>query len=308
MRLIPLFLAASLCLAAAEPKQANRVLRVALTPPVDLSTASLSANDFTAELQDGSEARVTGVLSPKDPLLLLVVMDVAGDLALVDPGRVALIQRASEMPKSTHVGLLRAQDGLQVLLDPTSDRKALESALMSMPVTGKAGLLDTVESAVELGDAVAAKASVRLSILYVTDSIVRNYREDFTNPVINSSDSRDLSRKFPEGLIREKISRLRHSLTAYQTAVNIVHLSYSSERLNQAYQVGLTEIASSTGGSAVFCHSVAEIPGTIARMLEAISSQYVVHVALPPGISGKVGLSISARGRQLPHRSHFSLR
>ena len=82
----------------------------------------------------------------------------------------------------------------------------------------------------------------------MTDSEVRNYREDFTNPVINSSDSRDLSRRFPEGLIRERISRVTTSLSRFQTPISIVHLRYSRDRLDEAYQNGLLQMAQLTGG------------------------------------------------------------
>ena len=91
---------------------------------------------------------------------------------------------------------------------------------------------------------------------YITDSEVRNYREDFTNPVINSSDSRDLSRKFPEGLIREKISRTDEALAAFQTPVFIIHIAYSAERLTRRTRTGLLQLATTTGGSATFCRSM----------------------------------------------------
>src|SRR5205085_12277780 len=102
-----------------------------------------------------------------------------------------------QLPDNVHITILRAQDGLRVAIDPTADREALENALTDLPINGKSGLLDTIEAAAQLADSVAAKSNVRVAILYVSDSDVRNYREDFTNPVINSSDSRDLSRRFP---------------------------------------------------------------------------------------------------------------
>jgi hypothetical protein len=109
-------------------------------------------------------------------------------------------------------------------------------------------------------------------------------------------------------LIREKISKLKTSLSAYQTPASIVHLSYSSERLNQAYQAGLSELASATSGSAVFCRSVPEIPSAIARMMETLVSQYVLDVQLPKGTSGKVAVAVTARGRDIPHRTHYVIR
>jgi hypothetical protein len=203
---------------------------------------------------------------------------------------------------------MRAQDGLRVLHDPTADREALESAMQAMPVTGKAGLIDTLETAVGLGDAISAKSDVRVAVLYVSDSDVRNYREDFTNPVINSSDSRDLSRRFPEGLIRERISKLSDRLARYQTPVFIVHLRYSSERLNEAYQSGLLQIASDTGGAAIFCRSSADVKGAIERTLTAARSQHSIIVELPPKAPKTVNLTLSSGDRSLNYRSRFVLR
>jgi hypothetical protein len=142
----------------------------------------------------------------------------------------------------------------------------------------------------------------------VTDSQISNYREDFTNPVINSSDSRDLSRRFPEGLIRERISRMNSSLARYQTPIFIVHLLHSRERLDEAYQNGLLQIATLTGGVAQFCRSAAEIPDAIAQAARAIASQYRVHVQLPPKASHTVSLTLSSGDRPLTYRTRFLVR
>jgi hypothetical protein len=204
--------------------------------------------------------------------------------------------------------LLRAQDGLEVLLDPTPDRDKFSAALLSAPMTGKAGLLDTVESVAELADAIAKKSSVRIATLYLTDSDVRNYRQDFTNPVINSSDSRDLSRRFPEGLIREKISRVMDKLARSQSPVFIVHLEYARDKLNEAYQSGLTQIATGTGGLASFCRMQAEVPGMVAAAMASVQGMYQVDVALPSGAPKAVTLTLEAGGRPISYRSRFSLR
>ena len=82
-------------------------------------------------------------------------------------------------------------------------------------MSGKAGLLTTVDVIGRIADSMLKKSPVRVAILYITDGDVRNYREDFTNPVINSSDFNDMSRRFPETLVQEKIARRvsRSSLT-----------------------------------------------------------------------------------------------
>jgi hypothetical protein len=270
--------------------------------------ATLTAEDLKASVYNGATLQIVRVGTPASDLLLLVVVDLVGDIALIDPARQALLQQIRTLPPTTWVGLLRAQDGLQVVQDPTADREAVAQALAGVSVTGRAGLLETVETAAQLADSVTAKSAVRLAILYVTDSDVRNYREDFTNPVINSSDARDLSRRFPEGLVREKISKLTDRLAGYQAPVFIVHLSYSSERLNEAYQGGLLQLATATGGTAVFCRSVAEIPGAIERTVGSIQSMYQLIVQLPQKRPKAVTLVVDAGGRQVSYRSRFLLR
>ena len=46
-------------------------------------------------------------------------------------------------------------------------------------------------------------------MLYVTDSGVANYRADLLNPVINSSDSGDLSRRFADRAVQERMAEMR---------------------------------------------------------------------------------------------------
>jgi hypothetical protein len=268
----------------------------------------LRASDFHASMDSSKAVPVVRVRTPNDDLLLMVVMDVVGDLAYVQPAKSALAAVFQALPENVHVTILRAQGGLRVVTDPTADRDALEEALTTLPVNGKAALLDTVETAAQLADTVAAKSNLRVAVLYVTDSEVRNYREDFTNPVINSSDSRDLSRRFPEGLIRERISRIGTSLSRFQTPVFIVHVRYSRDRLDEAYQNGLLQIAQLTGGVAQFCRSAAEIPDAIAQTSRIIHRQYRVHVQLPAKAPRSVTLSLASGDRRLDYRTRFVLR
>jgi hypothetical protein len=303
-----LFWLAAVLVMGGEPAKAPAASRVLRVPLSVASDSTLTSKDFSAFVYGADSAKIARIRTPDDDLVLLVVMDVVGDLALVDPARYALAARVRELPSNVYAGVMRAQEGLRVLLDPTADRDAFESAILNMPVAGKAGLLDTIATASRIAESVGAKSGVRVAILYVTDSDVRNYREDFTNPVINSSDSRDLSRKFPEGLIREKISRTDESLAIFQTPVFIVHIAYSASQLNEAYQTGLLQLATTTGASATFCRSSAEIPAAIGAAVSQIVSQYRVHVQLPSKVPRSVSVSLSSGDRPLTYRTRFTLR
>ncbi len=302
--------AAGCCLAllAAPPaKMPARQIRVPVW--VDAKAADpLDGKDLHAKL-GGADSRVLDVKGPSDFLMLLVVLDVVGDLSRVEPAKDALVAGISKLPPKVYVGVLRAQDGLKVLVDPTADRGAVTEAIQNLPVSGKAGLLETVETAEQLGDSILTKTAVRVAVLYVTDSEIENYREDYTNPVINSSDTHDLSRRFPETLIQEKFSKLNTVLAARQTPLFILHLRYRNDRLGEAYQNGLKQAADLTGGSATFCRSSGEIPEAMQQMLELISSHYSVTLAVPERRMRRVQVQLEAGDKHtLTYRTLFFLK
>jgi len=274
--------------------------------PKQGGAASLKAGDLTAKLE-GEPARIRTVLGPEDELLLLLVMDVVGDLSLVEPAKRTVVSAIQDLPENVYVGLMQAQDGLTVLVDPTPDREKISRSLETLPVSGRPGLLDTVETVSKIGDEVLAKSEVRVAVLYITDSDVREYREDFTNPVINRSDPHDLSRRFPEGLIREKISKLDSILASLETPVFVVHLDYRSERLNEAYQAGLIQLSSTTGGTSLFCRSSAEIPSVIQKMLQTVKSFYRVDIELPPRPPKILQVQLESADGPLSYRQRFLL-
>lgn len=298
-------------IAAAPPKPTGRILKVAVwadaaegAPPA----AHLAAKDLSATLA-GAESRVVEVKGPGDDLMLVAVLDLAGDLSLAEAAKDALAADIEKLPPRATVAVMRAQDGAKVLADPGADRAAAVSAVRDLPVSGKAGLLDTVETVTRLADSILAKTSVRMAVLYVTDSEPENYREDFTNPVINSSDTHDLSRRFPEALIQEKISKVAAVLAQRQAPLFVVHLRYRSDRLGEAYQNGLKQLAEVTGGSAIFCRSSEEIADAIHRALGLITSSYSVAVAVPELRSKSFDLHLDAGGKfTLTYRTRFVLK
>src|SRR3712207_5785766 len=102
--------------------------------PVTVATdeAPLKPADFKAAIEGAGAVNVVRIRSPKDDLLLMLVMDTVGDLAYVEPARRALAERFAELPPRTHVTLLRAQDGLRVVTDPTSNAETLSHSLAAI--------------------------------------------------------------------------------------------------------------------------------------------------------------------------------
>ena len=256
---------------------------------------------------DGMESDVMGVQGPADDLMLLVVLDLTDDLAAVEQARRALIERLGALAPNQFVGVMHAQNGLSVLAEPSADREKAGEAIRSHPVGGRAGLLNTIQSAAELGSSIMRRSGLRLAILYLTDSDIENYRENYTNDVVNSSDNGDLSRQNSDVLVRERISRMAQSLNETLAPVFISQLTYRTDRLNVAYQTGLISLASATGGSATISRSIAEIPSGINQLVDRILTHYSVKVALPdPGARTAAVALLAPEDAPIEYRSSFA--
>lgn len=266
------------------------------------------APKFEARL-NGKSVPVTAQLGPTSDAIVLVVLDLTSDLALIEPAKQALAAQISKLPRNVWVGLLRAPDGLHVLADPSPNRQPAIDAIQALSNSGEPGLLETVHSALSLADALLRKSPVRVSVLYITDGSIYSYREDYTNPVINQSDHHDLSRKFPEALIEDKISKMVEDVGSLEAPLFVVHLNYRQDRLNQAYQNGLVTLADATGGKGVICRSVAEIPDAISGMFARISSTWRLSLAVPAKIHSNLQIQLSAPcaggDPKISWRTHF---
>ncbi len=285
---------------AAAPKAAeSNVIRVSVRPQGDQQRI-LNPADFLVSV-NGKAAPVLSAKTPRDGQMILLVLDLAGDITDAQAAKDALISEIQKLPASTFVALIRAQDGPTVLVDPTGDRAAIAQAIQADPVTGKAGLLDSLPSIETLAEGISKASNVRIATLYVTDSDVRNYREDFANPVINSSDPHDLSRRFPEALIQDKINKIEKAISMRETPIFITHLRYRTSTLNGAYQAGLKRLADATAGWSSFCASTAEIPDAIQQAFSAVSAQYTLTVGLPgPAPASAIQIHVETRAEAEP--------
>jgi hypothetical protein len=297
-----------LLLAAAPPSRGARPRASAARGALRRIPAWLG-NGAAAGLRaavDGRDARIERILGPADPLLLLLVLDLTEDIVRIDAARQAASAAIEALPDHAWIGVLSALDGLRVLQDPGPDRAAAIAAIQAAQVTGRAGLLETVEPAARLAVSLARRAPVRVAVLYLTDSEISNYREDFTNPVINYSDTRDLSRRFPDALVREKSARLASTLARSDAPVFAVHLALRRDRLNEAYQTGLQQILEATGGRVWFCNHLTEIPDAVAAAFQRILSMYVIDIRLPEGLPKNVSVQLSGVGSDLQYRSRIA--
>ncbi|MBS1790882.1 MAG: hypothetical protein JST85_24435 [Acidobacteria bacterium] len=232
------------------------------------------------------ESPVKSFQTPKSSTILLVVFDTVADLARVDEARLALTKAIHSLGQNYWIGLLKSQDGLSVIQEPTADRKLLAEKIQTIQVSGHAGLLDTLEQVSTLAAGMMQKANVRVAVLYVTDSGIANYRADYLNPVVNSSDSGDLSRRFSDRAVQEQMTRQANALGAFTAPIFILHLSYRTDSMNLAYQSGLERIAAATGGLALFSRTSDDIEVLLKSLLTRIQSSYFLGVE-PPTTKGR---------------------
>jgi hypothetical protein len=251
------------------------------------------APKFTATF-NGKPAPVTAQLGPGSDQVVLLVLDFTSEITLVDAAKEALKAEISKLPANIWVGLLRDQDGLHVLADPGPNRQPLLDALQDLASTGKPGLFETITPSLSMADTLLRKSAVRISVLYITDSNIYNYREDYTNPVINGSDPHDISRVFPDALIQDKISRLVEDVSYLEAPLFVVHLNYRGDTLNESYQNGLLTLADATGGKGQLCKSVGEIPDAIAAAFARISSAWRLTLEVPPKFHSNAQIHLSA--------------
>lgn len=250
--------------------------------------------DFKLHLDD-KESPLKSFQGPKNSTMILIVFDTVGELSRVDQVRNYLDEKLRDLPSNYWVGLLRSQDGLRVLQEPTDDREKLIDQIKAIQISGKAGLLDTLEPISRMATGILNKTGVRVYILYITDSGIGNYRADYLNPVINASDSGDLSRRFSDRAVQEQVSRTAESLSKNSVPIFILHLEYRPDSLNLAYQSGLERISSASGGEALLCRTVDEIVPNLESILNRIRSGYFLGVDYPE--KGRSLLKIRAEAR-----------
>ena len=146
---------------------------------------------------------VTAQLGPNSDQVIVIVLDLTGDLSLIGAAKQALIAEISKLPQNAWVGLLRTQDGLHVLADPGATRQMIE-AIRSSLNTNEPDILETVHSALSLADDIMRKSPVRASVLYITDGSIYGYREDYTNPVIKRAIRTISAGDFPKRSLMRK--------------------------------------------------------------------------------------------------------
>ncbi|MBI1357937.1 MAG: hypothetical protein GC160_26670 [Acidobacteria bacterium] len=270
----------------------------------DSAAAKLEAADFQATV-NAADVPVQAALGPGDPLIVIVVLDMVGDLNRIDAARGALAAYIQSMGDNAYVALLQAQDGLLTLQDPTQEREQLVEKLMASSVSGFPGLLDSVEQVAGIGDSMLAQPGVRVAALYLTDGSIGAYRGNLVNTVVNPSDSGDLSRRFGSRLIQEKMSSLHSNLQQFSTPLFFVHLEERTNSQDVAYQNGIMQFATATGGQAWFARGLVDVEQLVRGALARIDAHYSLTLPLPADLTGPAELRLTSDKGAVEHRAQL---
>ena len=235
---------------------------------------------------------ISALKGPDSPMLLFVAFDTVGDISNIDQARSTVIAEIHALDSQCWVGLISAQEQMQVLQEPTADRSLLQQKVEEMTQIGKAGLLDSIQAIGDLTTSVLLNSEVRVATVFITDSDIGNYRADYLNPPVNASDSRDLSRRFAGRALQEKISRMTALMARTQAPVFIVHIDPGLDPLNRAYHNGLKQLAEAAGGQCLLSKTSGDIPTTIQEAFRWAKSFYLAEFSLSTQKSGYTRVQI----------------
>lgn len=236
-------------------------------------------------------------VKPRDsPLILLTVFDVVGDLDRVGIAKQALLGLVDGAGSRPWVGVLSSKAGLTVVQAPTRNAKRLTAAIDAVNTAGYAALLDSLEDAAGIASKMIAESGVRVAVLYVTDGSIYEYRADYTSTVINPSDRSDLSRRFRDRVILDRIAKIESALHASSAPVFILHLEERTDDLNQVYQGGLQRFAAATGGAVEFCRSTADVAPLFTRLVADAGSFALVTLEPPPSVKRRARVNLRIAG------------
>jgi len=260
---------------------------------------TLHAENFS--LTDGKiPIDIDGVQGPSSPMLLFLAFDTVGEINNVDQARNGVKAELNTLDPQVWVGLISAQEQLGILQEPTSDRPLLKEKIDILTQIGRAGLLESILPLADLTSSILLKTQVRVASIVITDSDIGNYRADYLNPPVNTSDSRDLSRKFAGRALQDKISRMTLALARYQAPIFIVHIDPGTDALNRSYHNGLKQLAEAAGGQCFLSKTVGDIGPSIREAFYWAKSFYLVGFHLSEGKKGFKRIDMEIKNSPTP--------
>lgn len=207
--------------------------------------------------------------APAPATVVLVVLDLSGSVDTATAVRAGLEQVVDELPARTWIGLIGVNNGFRSIVSPTRDRAALQREIEAITPSGYPGLLDHLETIESIAGQVRRAGQVDVAVVAITDSDAHDYRSNYGDQRVNSSDQHDLSRRFPGRDLQSKLQRMNRRLEGDQAPLYVVQTSPRGDTLNRLYNNGLQRFCATLGGDSWFAQSRAEIPLDIEAAFEA---------------------------------------
>jgi hypothetical protein len=270
--------------------QARVSLPLFVPPGIVLDSGDVSVSSGNSRLP------LLGVLGPSAPTILFVVFDLTSSTTAALDMKPALQREIDALPYNYWVGLMNTSDGLRILQDPTQMRTVLDWQIEGVYPMGRPGLLDSLVEIERIATSVMARGGVRVAVLCITDSDVRNYPNNYQDQTVNGSDTHDVSRRFPGRDLQSKILHLKQQLMRDQAPLFVVHTVDREDALNREYRNGLQQFCESLGGGVWFARAFPEITPDLEAAFGRVRQFHLVTVTAPPSPRPlEIGMSIRHR-------------
>ncbi|HEX2159306.1 MAG TPA: VWA domain-containing protein [Actinomycetes bacterium] len=257
------------------PGQGKVGITIAMSGPAWGSGQRLEPDDFSASI-NGNRVQVTGATpfgeqqGGRGNVAVVLAVDTSGSMLELSSG-VPNIDRAKAaadaftqaMRPGTRLGLVAFSDTPRVVQRPTSDHAAVRTAIAGLTAQGDTALNDAV-----------VQASGLLG------------QQDGQRNLVVLSDGRDEGSRAsrPDAIAAAN----KADVTAYVVGLNVPGFEQD--------QQALEELAEGTpGGQAFEVNNADELEGRFSTIGQSLASQYVVELALPPGLGKRVDLKLEVR-------------
>lgn len=193
---------------------------------------------------------------------VVLTLDTSGSMAGagITAARTAAMTYAAKLPADVKIGLVTFSDVPRILLQPTRDRAALDSALAKVQAGGNTSLYDAVSAAAALLKNLPASAERRLLVL-------------------SDGDDTTSSRTLADAVA---------ALTSAKVKADVVAFRLPGDR------AALDRIASTSGGTVISASDAGSLAGAFAQAASAFGQRARVTVTVPADVpSGEQSLTVS---------------
>ncbi|HEV2929405.1 MAG TPA: VWA domain-containing protein, partial [Propionibacteriaceae bacterium] len=258
-----------------DPSPGKLGITVAMSGPAWGSGQQLGQDAFSASI-NGKQVKVTGATplgeqrGGRGQVAVVLAVDTSG--SMLEPGvGVRNIDRAKAaadaftraMRPGARLGLVAFSTRPRVVQNPTADHEAVRSAIRTLAAEGDTALNDAVVLASELLEREAGQRN----LVVLSDG--RDEGSDATRP---------------EAIAAAKNAKA----TAYVVGLNVPGFEQD--------QRALEELADATeGGQAFEVNNADELEGRFSNIGQTLASQYVVELAVPPGLGRRVDLRLEVQ-------------